>query len=92
MKVAKIKFAEEQVRMLITGKTVIVNLPDAQIHLTMDMTRIERKKAADGFAGVGKKSNPFRDSDFDDFMGNSKSDSKSDSFKDMFGDLFGKKR
>ena len=61
MRVAKIKFSEAQVRMIITGKTVVVNLPDAQLHLTMDTTRIETRRAAEGFADVGKKSR------FDDF-------------------------
>jgi hypothetical protein len=87
MKVAKIKFSEAQVKMIITGKTVVVNLPDAQLHLTMDMTRIEMRKAADGFAGVGKKSR-FDDFDIPDFMG----ETKGDSFKDIFGDLFKSKR
>jgi hypothetical protein len=50
MKIAKIKFTEAQIQLLIQGDLVVINLPDAQIHITAD-----RRKAADGFAKVGKK-------------------------------------
>jgi hypothetical protein len=91
MKVAKIKFSEAQVKMLITGQTVILNLPDAQVHLTMDMTRIEMRKAADKFAGVGKKSSRFDDFDLPDFM-DEPSKPGERSFRDIFADVFEKSK
>lgn len=55
MKVAKIKFSEEQVEMLIVGKVVIVRLPDAELQLTMDRTLVELREAAANLKKVGVK-------------------------------------
>ena len=73
MKVARIKFTEVQVKMLMTGQTVTINLPDAQLQLTMDRTQAELKEAADKFSKVGK--NGYEGYDFSDFGS-------------MFGDFF----
>jgi hypothetical protein len=59
MKVAKIKFSEEQIEMLIIGKVVTVRLPDAELQLTMDRTYIELRETADKLKGLGVKPSVF---------------------------------
>lgn len=88
MRLAKIKFSESQVRLLVIGQTVKINLPDAEIHLTMDTTRIELRKAADKLRGLGKESKSgirdlFKDKGLEDLFGDIFKD-KSDPFSDLF--------
>lgn len=64
--------------MLVTGYTVQVNLPDAQLHITMDRTHIEMKEAAEKFSKVGRS--PYED--FFKDMGNS------NPFSDSFDNIF----
>lgn len=58
MKLARIKFTEAQVRLLVIGQTVKINLPDAEVHLTMDTTRIDLRKAAEKLKNIGAKAKP----------------------------------
>lgn len=80
MKLARIKFSETQVRMLVVGQTVRINLPDGEIHLTMDTSRIELRKAADKLRDLSKNRGKSK---FDDLFGDifGKGD---DPFSDLF--------
>jgi hypothetical protein len=80
MRITKIKFTEAQVRLLIVGETVQINLPDAQVHLTMDTTRIELRKAADKLRDLGRSRGKSK---FEDLFGDIFKD-KSDPFSDLF--------
>lgn len=88
MKVAKIKFSEEQVKLLIVGQTVIVRLPDAELQLTMDQARIEIRRAANKLKGLGVKPTGFEG--FEDLF-EEREQSQADKFVDILKDL-GKKR
>jgi len=88
MKVAKIKFSEAQVRLLVVGQTVRINLPDAEVHLTMDTTRIELRKAADKLRDLGKEHKTglrdmFKNKGLEDLFGDIFKD-KTDPFSDLF--------
>lgn len=79
MKIAKIKFTEAQVRLLVIGESIQINLPDAQLHLTMDTTRIELRKAAEQLRDVAKRKKSKFDDLFGDLFGG-----KDDPFSDLF--------
>ena len=71
---AKVKLPETHVRRLVLGQEVIINLPDLQIHITMDMTRSDLRKAADKLRNLGTKQ---KSSKYEDLFNNS--------FEDIFG-------
>jgi len=88
MRIAKIKFSEEQVRMMVDGKTVVVRTTEGEMHLTMDQTRVELRRAADKLKDIGKTKTGFEDLFGDGFDFNG----KSGGFKDIFNDIMGKKK
>jgi hypothetical protein len=90
MKVAKIKFSEEQVELLIIGKTVTVRLPDAELQLTMDRTYIELRKAADKLKGLGVKPSVF--DDLGDLFGGDEVSKGAAKFNDMVRDFLDRKK
>ena len=89
MKVAKIKFSEKQVKMLISGQTVVVRLPDAELHVTMDQAYIELRQAAAKLKNMGTKSTGFEG--FEDIFGE-REQSQTDKFGDVLRDIFDKER
>lgn len=62
---ARVNLQQAQAEMLIRGRAVTVRLPGAdvtEIELTMSYVSPESTKAAaDTFASIGKKRNPFED-------------------------------
>jgi hypothetical protein len=90
MKVAKIKFSEEQVELLIIGKVVTVRLPDAELHLTMDRTYIELRAAADKLNGLGVKPSVF--DGFEDLFGGDEVSKGAAKFNDMVQGFLDRKK
>ena len=89
VKVAKIKFSEEQVRLLIVGQTVIVRLPDAELRLTMDQVKIELRRAAKKLKDLGVRPTGFEG--FEDIF-EEQEQSRMDKFNDMLQDILDKKK
>lgn len=45
MRVAKIQFTKAQIKMLTAGETLILNLPDSQVHLSASNEPLEKESS-----------------------------------------------